>query len=133
MADSTQPTPNIGGNGFFWVLVAAVGTYFVVHPVPLEDSRPPTAERPIQEQVGAQDVDARLWQDPFAAVAAVLSRSPDFKPENCEATKLAKLNKEIQGEIQPHCPPPLIDEAGPPSRVLVASVTGAAYSEDHEF
>lgn len=105
MAGSTQPTPNLGGNGFIWVLLAAVGTYFVVQQVPLEGSRPPTNERPIQQQAGVQDVDARLWQDPFAAVAAVLSSSADLKPENCEATK--QLNKDIRDEIHFHCRPPL--------------------------
>ena len=38
--DSKQSLPNIGGNGFIWILVAAATTYFVAHQIPLEGSRP---------------------------------------------------------------------------------------------
>jgi hypothetical protein len=82
--DSKQSLPNIGGNGFIWILVAAATTYFVAHQIPLEGSRPATAGRSISEHVGEQHVDARLWQDPFAAVADALTKSPELKPENCD-------------------------------------------------
>ena len=73
-----------------------------------------------------QDVDSRLWQDPFAAIADKLAKSTDLKPENCDE----KL------EIIDHCVSPLSaasDPASPPPIVIVASVSGAPYSEDHEF
>ena len=37
-ADTKQSTPNIGGNGFIWLLLAAAGTYFVAHQLPLEET-----------------------------------------------------------------------------------------------
>ena len=68
MAGDSQ-LPNIGGNGFIWILVAAAATYFVAHQIPLSGSRPASTDRSLPEHVGEQRVDARLWQDPFAAVA----------------------------------------------------------------
>jgi hypothetical protein len=72
MADSPQTLANFTENGFLWVLLAAVGTYVMVHQLPLEGNRPPTTELPQQKWVGLQNVDARLWQDPFGAVAEAL-------------------------------------------------------------
>ncbi|TMJ89868.1 MAG: hypothetical protein E6G78_07115 [Alphaproteobacteria bacterium] len=99
-AETKQSTPNIGGNGFIWLLLAAAGTYFVAHQLPLEGSRPPTSEAIIAQRAGVQDVEARLWQDPFAAVAGVLARSPELKPENCQAAA-------INDGIKRHCQSPL--------------------------
>src|SRR5258705_9110217 len=82
--DSKQSLPNIGGNGFIWILVAAATTYLVAHQIPLEGSRPATAGRSISEHRGGQHVDARLWQDPFPAVAAAFAKSPELKPGDCE-------------------------------------------------
>ncbi|TMJ94922.1 MAG: hypothetical protein E6G77_21775 [Alphaproteobacteria bacterium] len=129
-ADTKQSTPNIGGNGFIWLLLAAAGTYFVAHQLPLEGSRPPTSEAIIAQRAGVQDVEARLWQDPFAAVAGVLARSPELKPENCQAAA-------INDGIKRHCQSPLNESAleGPLHErllVMVAPVSGAPYSEQHE-
>ncbi len=129
-ADTKQSTPNIGGNGFIWLLLAAAGTYFVAHQLPLEGSRPPTTEAIIGQRTGVQDVDARLWQDPFAAVAEVLARSPELKPENCQLDA-------IKDRIKGHCQSPLSESAlgwqlPKPLLVMVAPVSGAPYSEQHE-
>src|SRR6266436_2856191 len=129
-ADTKQSSPNIGGNGFIWLLLAAAGTYFVAHQLPLEGSRPPTTEAIIGQRTGVQDVDARLWQDPFAAVAEVLARSPELKPENCQLDA-------IKDRIKGHCQSPLSESAlgwqlPKPLLVMVAPVSGAPYSEQHE-
>lgn len=126
MADSNQPTPNIGANGFVWLLVAAAGTYFVANQVPLEGSRPQATERHITEQVSPQDIDARLWQDPFATVAERLEKLPEINPEHC-------LKEETKVKIIDHCRSPLALQSGSLPRVLVASVSAAPYAEDHEF
>ena len=124
-ADTKQSTPNIGGNGFIWLLLAAAGTYFVAHQLPLEGSRPPTSEAIIAQRAGVQDVEARLWQDPFAAVAGVLARSPELKPENCQAAA-------INDGIKRHCQSPLNESAleGPLRErllVMVACVRSALF------
>jgi hypothetical protein len=127
MADESKlPAPNIGGNGFVWILLVAAGTYFVAHHAQLEGSRPPAIKKVIHERTGDQDIDARLWQDPFATVADTLTRSRDLTPKVCE-TDPAKYPT--------HCQAPLDSPTASASRpiVLVVSVSGAPYSEDHEF
>jgi hypothetical protein len=142
MADEPKlPISNIGGNGFVWVLLVAAGTYFVVHQGPLEGSRPPAMKQLIIERGGAQDVDARLWQDPFATVADTLAKWPELTPKVCE-DQPAKYRNHCRSPLDEFAKPPT-PTAGTPSAsekppvdgpsVLVASVSGAPYSEDHEF
>jgi hypothetical protein len=121
--DSKKPVSNIGTNGFIWLLAMAAGTFFVANKLPLEGSRPATIERALPERHGLQDVDARLWQDPFATVAETLAKSPELKPENCPSQ-----SEEIDG----HCRSPLSTTSGTSLVVLVASVSGAPYSEEQE-
>ena len=158
--DSKQSFPNIGGNGFIWILVAAATTYFVAHQIPLEGSRPATAGRSIPEHVGEQHVDARLWQDPFAAVADTLTKSPELKPENCDrynsrykdietycrpplkrpetakASEKAAPDAAEKGEVDASVKAPADTSVKPPSvapdLTLVVSASGAPYSEDQE-
>src|ERR1700731_4850324 len=98
---SKHPTPNIGANGFTWLLGGAAGTFFVTNRLPLEGSRPPTVEKSIPELRGVQDIDARLWQDPFATVADRLTRFPELKPENCSN------HPELKRKLEDHCQSPL--------------------------
>jgi hypothetical protein len=122
---SKQPPFNIGGNGFIWLLVVAAGTFFVTNRLPLEGSRPPTVEKSIPELRGVQDIDARLWQDPFATVADRLTRFPELKPENCSN------HPELKRKLEDHCQSPLKKSAA--GQLLVASVSAAPYSEDQEL
>ena len=122
--------PNIGGNGFIWILLVAAGTYFVAQQqVPLQGSRPASTER----RVGEQLVDARLWQDPFTAVADYLAKSPSLKPENCDG------HNGRYKDIETYCRPPATGQASEkatpdalPNLTLVVSVSGAPYWEDQE-
>ncbi len=126
MPESKQSSSNLGASGVAWILLAAAGTYFVVHTPPLEGNRPPTTEAFLRAPPSVQDVDSRLWQDPFAAIVDKLTKSTDLKPENCD----------VKIEVRDHCVSPLSaasDPASPPPIVIAASVTGAPYSEDHEF
>jgi hypothetical protein len=124
MAEPKSSTPNLGGNGLVLLLLAAAGTYFVTHQVPLEGNRPPTSETYIREQGRVQDVESRLWQDPFAAVAERLAKA-ELTPEKCK--------NDPNGELADHCRSPLSRHFDAPPIVVVASVSGAPYSEDHEF
>ena len=63
--------------------VAAAATYLVAHQIPLSGSRPASTDRSLPEHVGEQRVDARLWQDPFAAVLDAMPKLPELKPEYC--------------------------------------------------
>src|SRR5215469_13361150 len=113
--ESKQPAFNIGGNGFIWILVVAVGTYFVTHRLPLEGSRPPAAEKSLSELRGVQDIDARLWQDPFSAVADTLTRSVELRSESCPNPKLKR-------KLEDHCESPLKKAAA--QQLLLVSVSG---------
>jgi hypothetical protein len=130
--------PNLGGNGFIWILLVAAGTYLVAQQqLSLQGSRPASTERSISERVGEQHVDARLWQDPFATVADYLAKSPSLKRENC-----GRDNGRSKG-IETYCRPPLkppatIQASGKPAPevlpdlTLVVSASGSSYSEDQE-
>jgi hypothetical protein len=124
MAGDSQ-LPNLGGNGFVWILLAVAGTYFATHSLPLSGSRPAGTDRSLIERVGEQHVDARLWQDPFAAVAAQVAKLPDLKPQNCQ-------NLDRYPDIATYCRPPWQGKGGPPDLILVASTTGTPYAEDQE-
>jgi hypothetical protein len=124
MAGDSQ-LPNIGGNGFIWILVAAAATYLVAHQIPLSGSRPASTDRSLPEHVGEQRVDARLWQDPFAAVLDAMPKSPELKPEHCQDRHRSK-------KIETYCRPPWEGVGGPPELILMVSVSGALYSEDQE-
>ena len=131
MPESKQSSSNLGVSGAAWILLAAAGTYFVVHTVPLEGNRPPTTEAFLRKSPSLQDVNSRLWQDPFAAIADKVTKAGDLKPENCKDEKKKK-------EIRDHCISPLLTanelRSNPfPPIVIAASVSGAPYSEDHEF
>ena len=127
MAEDSK-LPNIGGNGFIWILLVAAGKYFVVQQEPLQGSRPATTERSIRERVGEQHVDARLWQDPFAAVADYLAKSPGLKPENCNGR-----HKDIETYCRPPLKTPATAQASEkPDLTLVVSASGSPYSEDQE-
>jgi hypothetical protein len=120
MPELRSSVPNFAGNGLVLLLLAAAGTYFVTRQAPLEDNRPPTTEMSVPERGRLQDVDSRLWQDPFAAVGEYLKKA-ELDPGKCAS-----------GEIADHCRSPLWDLAGEMPIVLAASVSGAPYSEDHE-
>jgi hypothetical protein len=57
----------LSGNGMVAVLVLAAGA-FVLHETPFQGTRPAANESRIDQRFAEQDVDARLWQDPFGAV-----------------------------------------------------------------
>src|SRR5215471_9349835 len=130
--------PNLGGNGFIWILLVAAGTYLVAQQqVSLQGSRPASMERSISERVGEQHIDARLWQDPFAAVADYLAKSPSLKRENCDGDK--GRDKGIETYCRLPLKPPATARASEtpapealPDLTLVVSVSASSYSEDQE-
>ena len=57
------------GNPLPIVMVVLLAAGVLVKNVPLESARPTDSERVKFVATSQQDVEARLWQDPFAAVA----------------------------------------------------------------
>lgn len=128
--DSKQPALNIGGNTVIIALLAAAGAYFVAHQVPLENSRPPATEASVSERIGEQDIDARLWQDPFTAIATALTNSTELNPDNCNE----KLKQHCQSPLNAPAPAAALSTpAAAPPLVLIVSVSAAPYAEDREF
>jgi hypothetical protein len=128
MAEQSTPSPpNVGGNGFIWIALVAASTFFLARELPLEGSRPPVTQQLIAEPAAVQDIDARLWQDPFAAVNDTLTKSSDLKANACNPTPFKDVPP---AEAQNHCDPPKIELD---TRVLVMSVAAAPYSDNDEF
>ncbi|MDX8405748.1 MAG: hypothetical protein R8K50_06295, partial [Mariprofundus sp.] len=56
------------------VVIAVIVSFFVINPTDLEGFRPGGDSRQIAQIHGLEDVQARLWQDPFAAASVHLNR-----------------------------------------------------------
>jgi len=80
MADEKQSGPGVGGNNLVILALAAVSAVYLGWQKPaLETFRPTEAEHQLPSVRDVQDVDARLWQDPFAAVARYLADDPESR------------------------------------------------------
>jgi hypothetical protein len=124
-----------GSGGIALVVLVAGALYF--RTVPLETTRPAVNDTLIQQQFAGQDVDARLWQDPFTAVAlgielaaqkAGKSGNAD-KPVSRQASALgADIDRQITGE----------NNKGEKSKgkksveVFAVMLSGGPYAEDVE-
>jgi hypothetical protein len=98
-----------------------MGVYYFHHEAPLVDLRP-AAEAPIEERTAPQTVDARLWQDPFAAIQKSLEKSGNQDPvQKC----LGALSDDSR------CKSPL-DAEDKETLVLAVTVPGTPYQEDAE-
>ena len=122
-SDDKQLGTNLASNSVVLAaLVAAGTTYFVNHEAPLQGSRPAMVEPQIHEMAGTQEIDARLWQDPFAAVARSLAKLNRSEAEQrCREIPL----------LDRHCKSPLtgVDEK---TLVIGVGVSGGSYPEDGE-
>ncbi|MFO1206621.1 MAG: hypothetical protein U1E63_12965 [Burkholderiales bacterium] len=113
MSDREQPSQPLAG--IFAVLALAVGAVVVQHEA-LVGSRPTTSTT-LTRQGGElrEEVPARLWQDPFAAVRAY-RRSPDWTPGK---------GGRVIGDV-------LADSSNEPLHVLIAMVNGGPYTGAEE-
>jgi hypothetical protein len=67
MDRDTKSGPALSGNSMVAILLLAAGA-FVLHETPFQGTRPAASESRIDQRFAEQDIDARLWQDPFGAV-----------------------------------------------------------------
>lgn len=120
MANEQKPT-NLANNSIILAALVAAGSLFIRHEAPLEGSRPVMTEPQVHQAVSIQDVEARLWQDPFAAVAKTLGKSDSQAEQQC-------------GESDRHCRSPLGDlDKNKNTTVIAVTLSGAPYFEDAEF
>lgn len=108
------------GNGIIAVLLVAAGVLFV-REAPLETTRLPANEPRLELHHAMQDVDARLWQDPFGAVTrgrAEARKSDAARAQAEDARRTAKLAEEIRSRRR--------------VEILAVMLPGGPYSENVE-
>jgi hypothetical protein len=101
-------------------LLSAVALAFG-HSAPLQDARPSSKEPQIHETVNVQSVEARLWQDPFTAVAKARERQPVGSTESDLAAHRNPISEQIG----------LLGENEFPE-IIIATVSAAPYPEAEE-
>jgi hypothetical protein len=107
------------------IAVVFMASGIVVKSIPLESRRPVDPERVKLTHAGRQDIEARLWEDPFTAMRHVKGRSPE---ERCKESL----------EDRAHHPDALRKSiayrayAGHAVSVLPVMVPGGPYFEDGE-
>ena len=125
--DKKQESGGLTGALPVGVLLAILAGLVSTHLAPYHEERP--SNRSLQDHyVAAQDVDARLWQDPFAAAGDTSEETPG--PQGAEET--AGSSSHARDRIYPklveylHLQPvpnvstfplPLIDSRNPPDAV----------------
>src|SRR5690242_8625927 len=112
MAEERQSSPSI----LTTVAVLAIVSSLLWPHAPLRSARPSTAEANPHDQ----DVEARLWQDPFDATRAYESKSRKTCESDAQAHSLSNLVGQIGEQLS--------------NNVIVLAVmeTGRPYPDDHE-
>lgn len=140
--DPKPPAPGLSGNAFLWLAVVGAVTAYVSHPVSLENLRPPIAEFRNLQASNAQDIDARLWQDPFESVLKSVgdyygwtrADGIGIGPGQPLLTKVAHAEYcggPVENQDPHYCSP--LEEADKATNAVGIMVPGGSYSEDAEF
>ncbi|MFY9513201.1 MAG: hypothetical protein WAQ05_19740, partial [Rubrivivax sp.] len=114
------------GGGLVVLALLTAGVIFVANK-PLESSRPVQPEQRFERSAAAQDADARLWQDPFAAVAKARERAA--RPPGTAASEAAAHSEQrFTAELERQA------KAGGKGGALVLAVmlSGGPYAERSE-
>ncbi|MDM0073595.1 hypothetical protein QTH90_04325 [Variovorax sp. J2P1-59] len=82
--ESKSGSGGFPNNGIVAVVLLAAGVLFV-RESPLQTTRLPVNEPRLEQRYTKQDVDARLWQDPFSAVAKYRSELRKSNPDKLKA------------------------------------------------
>lgn len=114
MADEDKKAgPGLSNNSFIVAALVASGAYYFYAMAPLQVSRPIVSEPQIHEKFDDQDIESRLWQDPFAAVARAIESKhepPDF---GCKKLPSGGPKERAASEHEKqHCNSPLFDDTG---------------------
>jgi hypothetical protein len=124
MANDQKP-PNLASGGILVASLAVAGSLFFAHEAPFQGSRPVMSEPQLHQSATSQDIDARLWQDPFAAVAKSLDSGGDSQDRSSTKEHC------IQNPDGPHCASPLTDK-DKNTLVIAVTMSGAPYAEENE-
>ena len=140
MADSDSPKWDIPWTTIFTVLIAGAGAIFL-YPS-LTSSRPDVPSSVPAAKLGYEDVDARLWQDPFLAAdthrnaAVKAANGSEAAKDFSNDTKDPPTDAEKSREAEIHCVKTLRDQiqlqAAQGVQMLGVMECGAPYAEDAE-
>lgn len=115
------PSPS----GIIAIVMLTAGILFI-REVPLETTRLPANEPRIQQGVG-QDVDARLWQDPFGAVARAREEASKRNPDEARKPDKVHTARNLQNEIALE-----MQRSGRTVEMFAVMLPGGPYSDDVE-
>lgn len=135
-----QSSSSFPTNGIVVALLAVTGAIYVAREAPLEGSRPPQTEPQLHWTNASENVEARLWQDPFAAVAYELGANgeadgpkTELKCRDLSKAVDLKRNTSVIGVMLPGAPYFEIGETRRRIRYAVLSGLGAeGYAKENE-
>lgn len=125
MEKESKSAGGIPFSGIMAIVMLTAGGLFI-RSVPLEATRPPVNEPKIERTSALQDMDARLWQDPFGAVARAREEAGKHKPAQAKA-----LDQQRTGQLLAD----MKNRTGTQKlkvEVLAVMLPGGSYSEDIE-
>ena len=97
MADDKQSGPGLGGNSIILLVAAAASAvYMGWRSPPLFSTRPTEPDYEISQTKSMQDVDARLWQDPFGAVNRSIEDKQKAKIDPDDGHRVADFRKSLE-------------------------------------
>ncbi|HYP71002.1 MAG TPA: hypothetical protein VEP93_08955, partial [Variovorax sp.] len=117
---SGGPSPS----GIVAILMLTAGVLFI-REVPLETTRLPVNEPRIQSI--EQDVDARLWQDPFGAVARARKEAHERDPKEAKESDRKHNAQSVQASIVKR-----MRESGRTVEIFAVTLPGGPYSDNVE-
>jgi hypothetical protein len=98
--DSKPGLGSFSGNSIIAVVLLAVGALFV-REIPLETTRLPVNEPRFAQHQSLQDIDARLWQDPFSAVAKARAEARKKQSDKADAEdRQRRSHEELLADIK---------------------------------
>jgi len=109
-------------SGLIAIAMLAGGVLFI-RAVPLEATRLPVNEPKSQQASSGQDMDARLWQDPFGAVERARQEARKQNPKQAEASDQKRTPGNLLRDMV---------KSGGKIEVLAVMLQGGPYSEDIE-
>ncbi|HKY01698.1 MAG TPA: hypothetical protein VJM53_04020, partial [Burkholderiales bacterium] len=121
---ANDSSPSLFSNPLPLVAMALLAAGIVVRTIPLESARPGDADRAQPSIADTQDVPARLWQDPFAAVnAAKRTQGKEQLEANASLREPAALRKQIDRFKR---------RGDTPVQILGVMTSTSAFAEDAE-
>ena len=130
MAESSQTGAGLASNGFVWLLLVAAGSALLNRQLPVEDIRPPSKiEEEHADPRGNQDVDARLWQDPIAAVNKALAEDQRKQKDRPNLRPALHPPSNVWKAVAPAAAP---DKTRDNVTVLAVFLPGGPYANDSE-